>query len=464
MMRLTFLATVCAVACNAIEEFSVYTEPIELRHGEVHNSGVKPIRLPDWVVKKYAGRRMGVVKFQLDIVRFEGKKEVRVPLSEVYNHHTIQVMGTYAMMNETYQTWKRKDPLGPGPQGPQGLQSHAPHCGTSIGHITLSDGQYVHTLQKAEGHSSNGFNPYAMWMGPIGGAEFRDADRDLPGPYRAMVDSPEAMTAVLHFINTREGPGPDDYPRLFECPCTSERKIDLSKGTVDGVTPLAFHCSQELLFQKNPDCALAGYKGGYRCCEDGVFVVEHPKLEAPKDTVYGKFTFRIDDVTPATKAVLSQQIDVAGGNAEYSIEACDPSQGTVPRQDCVHVATFVQDFSAAPPGVHFELITARGHQHVGGLGMELYNERTGELLCASHPVHGTGPPTEAGNEGGFIVGTPPCVWGPAPLPPPPRFSRQDAVRVVSRYNSTETHHGVMGFWFHQYHMFSADSNSNSVLV
>jgi len=237
--------------------------------------------------------------------------------------------------------------------------------------------------------------------------------------------------------------------------CTSARKINVVNGTVDGVKPLPFHCSDELLYQQNPDCKLAWYRGGYRCCENGNFVVEHPKMDAPKDQVYGKFTFRVDEVTKQTKIVTSGQFDVTGHNAEYSIQACDPSTGTLERQDCIHLATNVVPLNALPAGTGFELITARGHQHVAGLGMEMYNDRTGELICASHPTHGTGLPTDAGNEGGYIVGIPPCVWGPAPLRPPPRFTREDALRIVSRYNSTETHHGVMGFWFVQYHLLPA---------
>eukprot|EP00665_Eupelagonemidae_sp_cell47_P005117 gene5117-4161_t len=65
--------------------------------------------------------------------------------------------------------------------------------------------------------------------------------RDLPAPYRAVVDSPEAMIAILHFINLKaQGNDSADYPRLFECPCTSHRKIDAANGTVDGVVPLPF--------------------------------------------------------------------------------------------------------------------------------------------------------------------------------------------------------------------------------
>merc|ERR1712083_618587 len=119
--------------------------------------------------------------------------------------------------------------------------------------------------------------------------------------------------------------------------------------------------------------------------------------------------------------------------------------------ECVHIATSMDkvysEGAAVDPDLLVELITARGHQHVGGLGMEMYNERTGQLLCASKPRYGKG--SAAGDEFGYMVGVPPCVWGPPPMRPPPRLRAGDLLRTVSRYNSTEGHLGVMGFWFMQ---------------
>jgi hypothetical protein len=281
-----------------------------------------------------------------------------------------------------------------------------------------------------------------VYVGPIGGAEYRNADADLPKPYRAVVDSPEAFVAILHFINVKEQ-GEEPW---FECPCTSDRNINVTNGTVDGVAPLPFACTKALLEERNSGCELGWYKGGYRCCDNGVYVSENPKTDAPKDTVFGKFTFRIDDFNEQYGASFSQ-IDVTGNNGEYAIPKCDPSK----EQPCIHIAESVDfawpDLGQTSPDTLVEFLTARGHQHVAGLGMELYNVQTGELLCASHPIYGTG--SEAGNETGYIVGVPPCVWGPPPLRQPPRLRAGDKVRTVSRYNSTEGHYGVMGLWFMQ---------------
>lgn len=409
------LFLVNAVGAPAIQEFTIYTPPVHLGPAEVHNFPVGPIALPDWVKTKYAGKPMGVVKFQLDIIRQEGDgEEVRVPLNEIYNHHTIQAIGTNETMTAVAKYWQSADPLGPHPR---------PHCGS--------------------GALKEDVNGNRMYFGPVGGAEYRNADVDLPKPYRAVVDSPEAFVAVLHFINNKD----QGEEAWFECPCTSDRKINVTNGTVDGVVPLAFGCTKELIAEKNGDCALAWYKGGYRCCENGNYLSENPKTSAPKDTVYGKFTFRIDDFDQADRVASFQALDVTGHNGEYDIPKCDRTKDP----KCIHTAEYVTyaapDAALQAPNLPVEWVTARGHQHVGGMGMELYNEATGELLCASHPIYGTG--SEAGNEQGYMVGVPPCVWGPPPLQQPPRLRAADKVRIVSRYNSTEGHYGVMGFWFMQ---------------
>lgn len=250
--------------------------------------------------------------------------------------------------------------------------------------------------------------------------------------------------------------------------------FDLKNGTIDGVKPLGFMCTPQLVEQHNECCELGWYKGGYRCCENGAFVSEKVDKSAPKDTVVGKFTIRFDDaVDEGTREVFFHQIDVAGFNAEYSVpgnckmgitmKKCQEIAKVDPHvncsEPCVHYATDelpfftnlgkLDPFVRSNPFAEVELITARGHQHYGGLGMELINAKTGEVLCASSPTHGTGGVDEPGNERGYIVGIPPCVWGPPPLKAPPRLRAMDLVRTVSRYNATEAHHGVMGFWFTQ---------------
>merc|ERR1712007_128466 len=124
-------------------------------------------------------------------------------------------------------------------------------------------------------------------------------------------------------------------------------------------------------------------------------------------------------------------------------------------KNCVHVVEHVTQIGTqhllpsvtSMPWDEIELLTARGHQHVAGLGLELYRNSTGELICKGHNRYGSS--AAAGDEKGFLVSIPPCVWGPPPLPPPPRFKNGEFVRIVSRYDSSEQHLGVMGLYFIQ---------------
>jgi len=306
-----------------------------------------------------------------------------------------------------------------------------------------------------------------VWEGPIGGAEYRDADRDLPAPYRAVVDTPQEIIAVLHVINTKNASGPKDWPRLFECPCTSARKFDYDKGTIDGLVPLKFACTDELIAEHNDACKLEWYKGGYRCCENGTFVNEEPDFHAEPTVFHGKFTLRYDDepVGPSTRHVISHSLDCSGRNAEYDIPKCDRTtdsecvhivNDTVVLFDSQHPETFDPVTRTVPAGSTIELLTARGHQHKAGLGMELWNDKTGELICANKPIYGNG--TKAGDEKGYDVGIPPCTWGPPPMQPPPKFKPEDRLRIVSRYDSTEEHLGVMCFWFMQVAVSTGSTN------
>lgn len=438
---LAVLSVIATIAAAAVKEFNVYTAPITLLPGQVHNTAVPPIAVPADIQKQFLFKKMGVVKFQFDLVRFEGNTEISVPLYELYDHHTLQLMGPTVIMDYFYKQLHTKIPGGRPPA----------HCGSHLTNFTVEHDQLVSNAV-IDGYSVE------VWEGPIGGAEYRDADRDLPAPYRAVVDTPQSLVAVLHIINTLNATGPKDWPRLFECPCTSARKFDYAKGTIDGLRPLPFSCSTELIAQHNNACNLSWYKGGYRCCENGTFVDEEPDLHAEATTFYGKFTIRYDDrpVGPSTRHVVYHSLDCTGGNGEYDIPKCNPATDG----DCIHVVNHTVMFfdnahrdafdpvvRTVPAGSTIEILTARGHQHLPGLGMELWNDKTGELICANKPVYGNS--TKAGDEKGYAVGIPPCTWGPAPMKSPPRFQPEDRLRIVSRYDARKEHYGVMCFWFLQ---------------
>lgn len=317
-------------------------------------------------------------------------------------------------------------------------------------------------VEKALGPS--GKNKVAAFGG-ASGAEFRGTSTALAAPYTYAVQNPESFMVLMHFINLR---GVSHEKKLWECPCTKARKIDIANGTIDGVKPMPFACSDQLMQEGNKACSLKTYDGGYRCCQHGVFLTEDvPDPAVPADQIQAKFTFEyyseeapelaagaIATTSPACcdATAVAVSADELGrrrgrfGNLEYDVPKC--SSDTLPEQ-CEHVVSTVEYFdltnsSRYDPNEEFELVHAWGHQHVAGIGLELFKESTGELLCRTRPEYGNG--TNAGNETGFVVGIPPCVWGRPPLAPPPRLRRRDLVRTVARYNSTEKHTGVMALW------------------
>ncbi|CAE7417027.1 unnamed protein product [Symbiodinium sp. CCMP2456] len=431
-----------------LQSFTVFSDPIFLRQGEVHNRYVFPKKLPDEIVQKFAGKTMHLKSVDLDIVLVNNKtgEKVPAPLYMTYNHHHALLLGPTDGLMKLYNKSKDKDPL-----DPHALPDHtAKHRGCAMKRKSF-EALLAAALPESQRRDISVF-------GGASGAEYRGTSNRLAGPYTYDVKNPESFMVLMHFINSH---GVPEDQKLWECPCTSRSKINVTNGTIDGKKPIAFQCSQQLLDQENTGCSLATYEGGYRCCEHGVFLTkELPGPDSPVDQIETKFTFEYyEPDAPETKVARPTNqpscCDATAGylynsssqfaNLEYDVPKC--ADGTPPDQ-CVHVIESVEYFDA--DGQHhsedeeFELVHAWGHQHVAGLGLELYRVSTNELLCQSRPKYGTG--VQAGDERGFVVGIPPCVWGPPPLSPPPKIRRFEHLRTVARYNASEKHHGVMSLW------------------
>ena len=82
--------------------FTIYSDPIELRYGEVYNTaqnkgGYKAHPLPKDVVDRYASgeKRMAMQNFTIDMVRIAADgTESSVKLNDHYLHHYILSFGT----------------------------------------------------------------------------------------------------------------------------------------------------------------------------------------------------------------------------------------------------------------------------------------------------------------------------------------------------------------------------------
>ena len=80
------------------------------------------------------------------------------------------------------------------------------------------------------------------------------------------------------------------------------------------------------------------------------------------------------------------------------------------------------------------------------LAMEIWNNRTGELVCRQEPIYGgTGKiDLEKFDEPGYIL-QPPCLWGEDPALEPMPLASGVPFMIKAITNSTYNHHGEMAF-------------------
>jgi len=308
-------------------------------------------------------------------------------------------------------------------------------------------------------------------FGSASGAEYRDNPQRFEPPFRMVLERPEVWTTTIHMMNVQGYGGPLPYSPLLECPCTPQRKINVSNNTIDGRRPEPpIHCSAEFAATGNPSCQLATYAGGWRCCEHDVFLVDtdtecrDPRCsEKPVDEVVMKFTYYYEDGTPSTRSLEPAACcDVTGTtqgfeNIEYDIPRCP--LGAKPAE-CVHVVETVQPLGyfkgsrksrrARHAGSDLvDLVFAAPHLHVAGLSIVLIDDVSNQTICEVHATpdntggvaYGHG--SAAGDEKGYLVGLSTCRWGGKTAQ---RFRRDHPFRTRAVYNSTLSHTGVMSLW------------------
>lgn len=321
-MRSYFLAMSACMAraqAGAPRSFTVYSQPIDLRFGEVHNRMQGPLPLPPEIVSRYAhgsNKSMAVHGFQLDVVRIRADgTETSVPLYDHYFHHYILNMGNEKGLVELRAAMC--------PDGRcQGMQGSA---------------QTLKTLQRRSKLGN------VVTFGGASGAEFRHNPHDFKAPFRIVATEPESWAPTIHLINTlRPNTSFDGTPSpLLMCPCTPQRVIDAANGTIDGRTPFPPFggCSADFM-RTNPSCRLSTYRGGWRCCEDGVSLLDTSKCtqpncaEYPRQRVVLKATFdyadeAADDVP--LRPIGCCDVTTTGpyqGNIEYDVPQC--AAGTPP--------------------------------------------------------------------------------------------------------------------------------------
>jgi len=456
------MSRVVAVAVGQGMNFTVWSAPVRLHYGEVHNtmqwdprSGIN--NLPPDVVNRYAAgdRLMAITGFDMDMVRVDkvSGKETPVPLNDHYLHHYILGFGGQYPMQELLDSVKH--------------DSHMAHM------LTGCHGMKRETLQRFQVAKS-----YGTQLGSAAGAEYRHNPQRFPAPYRLLLFKPEVWAPTLHIINTNTSnsntqgrnswPDPKVSP-LLECPCTPQRIFNLTAGTIDGKpADPPIHCSKQFAATGNPSCNLSTYVGGWRCCEHGMFVIDTNQCAFPDcrdkrvDEVFMKFTFYYEDGVPETRNIeaaaccdVTQDFEQGNENIEHDVPAC--ASGT-PVKECIFVAENVQPLGyydktgktgGYKPSDLIDLVFAAPHLHYAGISIELIDHATNETLCEVHQsednqggvMYGHG--TTVGDEEGYLVGLRPCTWQGSQVR---RYTRDHLMRTRVVYNASTYHTGVMSLW------------------
>lgn len=398
----------CLVGCSFLyaslaeietKRFTAYTAPLPLLQGEVTNT-FHHLSIPPGPIAIY--------RFKADVVEKDQDGHfMSVPIYDAYLHHHVVGSG-----HEHYKhSQSRLTPMKP--------------------------------------------KNFTRGIGFGAGTESRGTPQEFYFPYAFLtVQGENELVANVHVINTRNIPVEDAHTCL-ECPCTSEDVF--TNHSVNGMEFSVTGCNAHLKYEDNTACSALTYYGGLRCCEHGEFCLERNQLKKEiKSVYYLRYTIEYSEVVPENRPLyLAGCCDATGdlnhfGNIEYDIPPCHPEI----HPGCVHTLATRQRIDFQGNSVYdfansnkqestdreIELVYAVGHQHRAGMGIHLYNDQTGKLLCTSMPKYGTG--NAAGNETGYIVAMSTCTFNP-----PIRMRSSDIVRVVSLYNNTLPHTGVMSLMY-----------------
>jgi len=423
---LVFLTTLAAfqVEAEALYKFTVYSNPVRLRYGQVFRAFIKG-KIPEDVVSRYADgtKIMAVARSSIALVRFDKNgREVPVSLHDHYLHHALAWIGH----SET-------DP--PKPVLQSQLLQGRPQTIAGVSVRAIADN----------------------------GSECRGPMLDLESPFRILIAHPEVMAFRLHIINTNKADRAAARSPLIECPCAPPGKLapDAMPKAAEG----ALDCHQKLARgqQASTPCDWSTYLGGALCCHHMGFLIDTAEecsdkncTSEPTDVVYAKLVAYYEDAEPETRDMeWASCCDVTttpskGAVSEFDIPKC--ADGTTD-EECIFVLEAVQPlcnvgrFGKASDLV--DIASARPHVHFNALSLQLIDDVTGEVLCEAHNTergdgsirHGRG--TSPGDELGLVVGLEQCSWSGKNAR---RYRRDHPMRSRVVYNASQRQFGAMGIW------------------
>jgi|EP01047_Picozoa_sp_COSAG01_P023257 hypothetical protein len=172
------------------ESFEVYSPPITTHYSQVWWKPLAPAPFPDHIVKKYAGKGMAIVGWEIDQVRKgagPNGEDVSVPISASYNHHYgVTMIGASARFKEVQLE---------GPDDPRAREFMANGHG---GPIPWEQTHYAVEQMKP---SASG-QPVKVRATSSNGGEYRRSFHGFPPGYALVVDSPTHVQTTPMQIDT----------------------------------------------------------------------------------------------------------------------------------------------------------------------------------------------------------------------------------------------------------------------
>lgn len=158
-----------------------------------------------------------------------------------------------------------------------------------------------------------------------------------------------------------------------------------------------------------------------------------------EDTPVKEIRMITADISPAVGANL--EFDVPR-YTDLPADQIDPTMPTVQRltregtfKDLFKIEFFAGDYDGPDTVRIFRCV---GHLHVAAIGMWLEDAITGETICSNLGHYGTDPNADEGFLNGLSVES---------FDVPKVISSNNTVRLVTEYDATILHTGVMGMWF-----------------
>ena len=157
---------------GGVESFDVVSPPMTTLYSQVWWAPLAPSKFPDAIVRKYAGKKMAIVGWEIDQVRVLPDNTTRsVPINANYNHHYVaSVIGGSARYKQVQLE---------GPHDPRAADLTVGHGG-----VAWEQPQWI-----VEGKTSSNYASFSS----ANGGEYRKTYHGFSPGQALVIESPTAM-------------------------------------------------------------------------------------------------------------------------------------------------------------------------------------------------------------------------------------------------------------------------------